>query len=184
MLMDCLPITKTIVLKGMGCPMYCYMYGTEGRQYQSPMWADLAERFGCIGYVRTGASGGKDHILFMPKTAARKVGLPTCSSNDRLDVTLVITCLYVCAEERRKGVASFFLDKTMTFCRAHGFTRIEANVGLQMPGKQTIEKLSIAPFTKKGFSVDACSLKHGPDAGAFFEGNVMVFCDIEKSARA
>lgn len=172
------PITRSQVIDGFGRSVFCYMYGIKGRAFQCGMWRDIFDETRGIGFRALEDGDFAGHVVFMPKKYARRIGLPTCRANDRLETTIEIACLYVPRQRRKRGVATDLIAHVLAFCRSHGFDRVEANVNLAPAGDAEYERISFLPFRKLGFLVDDDSPVHEPDAGAYFVGNMMCYLSL------
>jgi GNAT superfamily N-acetyltransferase len=147
------PITGEEILQGLGQDYYCYMFGSNKREYKCSMWPTIFDEVGGIGYLAREDDRIVGQLIFLPKKYARRVALPTCPENGNLGGTMVISCLYVIREFGGRGIASQMIDEALKFCRKHGFTRIEAVVDCRPPEESGINT-SYYPFRKFGFILD------------------------------
>jgi GNAT superfamily N-acetyltransferase len=169
-------IPREDVAEGFG-DTFCAMYGARHRQMPKPclMWEDLYDRVGGIGFraVLDGHVAGQ--LIYMPKTAARRICLPICPTREAEDATLIVACLLVFRESRRQGVASALIRSLIEFAHAHDYHRIEANVSLKPPGDAELEHISYLPFKSAGFLIDEASITHGEECGPYYAGNRMYY---------
>jgi GNAT superfamily N-acetyltransferase len=150
-----LPITREEVLEGLDQDYYCYMFGAKHHRYKCNMWPTVFDEVGGIGYLARDGKKIIGQLIFLPKKHARRIALATCTESRNIDRTMVISCLYVLREYGGKGIASRMIEKTLNFCREHGFTRVEAVVD-DRPPQESGMNTSFYPFRKFGFVLDDC----------------------------
>jgi len=127
------PITRDEILNGLGQDYYCYMFGASRHEYKCDIWPTLFDKVGGIGFLARDDAKIIGQLIFMPKVYARRIALPTSPDNGNIAGTLVISCLYVIREFAGKGIASAMIAETLSFCREHGFSRLEAVVDHRPP---------------------------------------------------
>lgn len=134
------------------------------------MWEALYDQVGGIGFraVIDGRVAGQ--LIYMPKTAARRICLPICQTREAEDTTLIVACLLVFRDFRRQGVASALIRSLIEFAEARNYHRIEANVSLEMPRDADLEHISYLPFKSVGFLIDETSIVHGDECGQYYAG--------------
>ncbi len=166
------PITRQQILEGTGKWTPCYMFGIKKRKFQCNMWLEVFDEVGEIGFIPYEDDKPVGQMIFLPKKYARRIGLPTSSTNENLEKTMVIGCLFIVAEHSNRGIASAMIKELISFCREHGYTRIEAPVDLRPPDEAGIN-ISFFPFRKFSFIIDEESL------GWEFRPEVrMCFCNL------
>ena len=145
-------ITLDEVKNGFQEGFYCCMSGVCKRQFRSNMWIEVHEEVGSIGLLARMDKGIVGQTIFMPKTHARWIGLPTgLGDPDEFSSTLSISCLLVHDWCRNKGIASKMIQETIEFSRKQGFKKLEAYVDPRSP-KDAFQWLpSFSPFKKFGF---------------------------------
>ena len=147
------PITEEEILYGFEEGYFCCMSGVEGRAYASGMWPAIFREVGGIGFLACGDGKIVGQLIFMPKKYARRIGLPSCPVNERVDTTLVIGCFYVLKDYANRGFGSSMIEKTIGFCQEYGFVRLEACVDPRPPHISGMNT-SFFPFRKFGFTID------------------------------
>ena len=172
-------IPREDVAEGLG-DTFCAMYGARHRQIPKPclMWEDLYDQVGGIGFraVLDGHVAGQ--LIYMPKTAARRICLPICPTREAEATTFLVACLLVFREFRRQGVASALVRSLIEFAQAHDYHRIEANVSLELPSDADLEHISYLPFKLAGFVIDETSIVHGDECGPYYVGNRMCYYTV------
>jgi GNAT superfamily N-acetyltransferase len=146
-------ITEEEVLYGFEDGYWCCMSGVNNRKYTCGMWPAVFREVGGIGFLAREDGKVVGKLIFMPKKYARRIGLPSSPANERVDATLVIGCLYVLKDYAHRGIGSRMIEKTLAFCREHGFTRLEACVDPRPP-HVSADNTSFYPFRKFGFVID------------------------------
>jgi len=152
------PITKEIILDGIGKWVPCCMYGIRKRSYQCNMWVEIFDKVGGIGFNAFVNEKVAGQMIFIPKKYARRIGLPTCLTNEDIEKTIVIGCLFVFPEFANQGLASAMIKELLDFCQKHSFNRIEAIVDLRLPSESGLN-ISFYPFRKFGFIIDETSFE-------------------------
>jgi len=147
-------ITKEIILNGVGNQVACCMFDVANRAYQCSMWPQILDEIGSIGYLAYEEDKLVGQLIFLPKKYARKIGLSTCQTNERLDTTILVACLFVHSEYRNSGLASAMISEAISFCESGGFNRIEVGACNRPSGKEWVEHISFLPFKKFGFTID------------------------------
>lgn len=153
-------ITKDMILNGFGRPVPCCMFDITNRTYQCDMWAQIFDEVRSIGYVAYEDSKPAGQLIFLPKKYARRIGLSTCRTNERLDTTIVVGCLAIFNEYRNKRLASTIIRELISFCESAGFNRIEVGVCNKPAGNNWVEQISFFPFRKFGFVLDETARAH------------------------
>lgn len=147
------PITRDEILNGLGQDYYCYMFGANRHAYKCSMWLTLFDEVGGIGYLARDGVKITGQLIFMPKRYARRIALPTSPDNANIEESLVTRCLYVIREYAGRGIASEMIAESLSFCREHGFSRLEAVVDHRLPQESGFGT-SFYPFRKFGFVLD------------------------------
>ena len=153
-------ISRDIILNGLGQPVACCMFDTANRAFQSDMWPRIYDEVGSIGYLAYQEDELVGQLIFLPKKYARKIGLSTCKTNERLDTTLLIACLFIHSDQRNKGLASTMIKQVINFCKSNGLNRIEVGACTKPAGKEWVEPISFLPFKKYGFIIDKKARAH------------------------
>ena len=153
------PITEKMILEGRDkwTPPWsdvCCMFGIRNRKYLSEMWIEIFDEVGGIGLISWDSNEAVGQMVFLPKKYARRIGLSTCKTNELMDKTMVIGCLYVPKEHRNRGIATSMTRGLITFCNNHEYSRIEVPVDLRPPDKKMFSTISFFPFRKFGFVID------------------------------
>jgi GNAT superfamily N-acetyltransferase len=166
------PITQHEILEGTGKWIPCYMFGIQKRHWRCDMWVEIFDELGGIGFTPFVEDKPAGQMIFLPKKYARKIALPTCPTNENLEKTLVIGCLFVMQEYSNRGIASAMIRETIEFCKENGYTRIEACVDPRPPTESGINT-SFFPFRKFGFALDQarCGWEFRPETR-------MCFCNL------
>ncbi|UCD09686.1 MAG: GNAT family N-acetyltransferase [Dehalococcoidales bacterium] len=144
-------IDKELILNGLGQPVACCMFDTANRALNCDMWEQIYDEIGSIGYLVYEENRLVGQLIFLPKKYARKIGLSTCRSNDLLDDTLLIQCLFIHSDQRNNGYASMMIKKVIDFCKSKGYKRIEVSTCNRVAGREWVEPISFLPFRKFGF---------------------------------
>jgi len=165
-------ITGKIILEGVGVWVPCYMFGVEKRGYKCNMWLEIFDEVGGIGFIPYVDDKPVGQMVFLPKKYARKIGLPTSQTDENMDATMVIGCLFVFAEHQNKGIASAMIKALIDFCKDHGYNRVEAPVDLRPPPEAGLN-ISFFPFRKFGFIID-----ESREAWEFRPETRMCVCDL------
>jgi GNAT superfamily N-acetyltransferase len=147
------PITEEEILYGFEEGYFCCMSGIKDREYSSGMWPAILREVGGIGFLAREDGKVVGQLIFMPKKYARRIGLPSSPVNERVDGTLVVGCFYVLKDYANRGIGSSMIEKTIEFCREHGFVRLEACVDPRPPHVSGMNT-SFYPFRKFGFTMD------------------------------
>ena len=147
------PITRDEILNGLGQDYYCCMFGANCHEYKCDMWPTIFNEVCGIGYLARDGARITGQLIFVPKRYARRIALPTSPHNENIEGTLVINCLYVIRHYAGRGIASAMIAETLTFCRRHGFSRVEAVVD-HRPPQECGFGTSFYPFRKFGFILD------------------------------
>jgi len=166
------PITREIILNGVGKWVPCYMYGIRQRSYQCDMWVEIFDEVGGIGFTPFLDNNPAGQMIFLPKKYARRISLPTCQTNEDLDKTIVIGCLFIFPEFINRGIASALIKELIEFCKKNGYTRIEAPIDPRSPDKAGLN-ISFYPFRKFGFLIDDTS-----SGWEFRPETRMCFCNL------
>jgi len=171
--MEIRPITREIILNGVGKWVPCCMYGIHQRSYQCDMWVEIFNEVGGIGFTPFVDDKPAGQIIFLPKKYARRIGFSTCQTNENLDKTMVIGCLFAFFPEyTNRGVASALIKELIEFCKKNGYTRIEAPIDSRSPDKTGLN-ISFYPFRKFGFTIDETSF-----GWEFRPETRMCFCNL------
>ena len=157
------PITRQLIFGGTGKwnPPWsdvCCMFGIKKRNLQCNMWLEIFDEVEGIGFISWEDDEPVGQMIFLPKKYARRIGLPISRTNEEVEKTMVIGCLYVPKEHRNKGIASAMVRELVSFCDNHGYKRIEVPVDLRPPDKEMFSTISFFPFRKFGFVIDETSL--------------------------
>ena len=147
------PITRNEILNGLGQDYYCYMFGLNEHSYKCDMWPSLFDEVGGIGFLARDGEEVVGQMIFIPKKHARRIAIPTSPDNERLEATMVISCLHVIKDYGGRGIASEMIPRLIASCRDRGYSRIEACVHPGTPEEAGINT-SFYPFRKFGFTVD------------------------------
>lgn len=155
-------ITKDMILNGVGLPeeVPCCMFDINNRTYRCDMWSQIFDEIGCIGYSAREENKPAGQLIFLPKKYARKIGLSTCQTNERLGTTILVGCLMIFSECRNKGLASMMIQELIDFCKSAGYNRIEVGVCNKPAGNKWVEQISFFPFRKFGFVLDETARAH------------------------
>jgi GNAT superfamily N-acetyltransferase len=166
-------IKKLEILKGLGHFIPCCMFDIENRTLKCKMWEVIYDEVGEIGFFAMDKEVFTGQMVFLPKKYARKIGLSTCPTNDKLEKTLLIGCLHIKKDHRGKGFATELIQGLIDFCKTKEFDRIEVAVNQSPPGDNMFEDVSLFPFKKFGFKVE----EHCP--GYEFNTEIkMCYCNI------
>ena len=136
------------------------MFDTANRAFQCDMWPQIYDEVGSIGYLAYEEDELVGQLIFLPKKYALRIGLSTCKTDERLDTTLLIACLFIHNDQRNKGLASILIDKVIDFCKSKGYDRIEVGACNKPAGKEWVEPISFLPFKKYGFIIDKKARAH------------------------
>jgi GNAT superfamily N-acetyltransferase len=150
------PITRQEILEGTGTWIPCYMFGIRKRHWRCDMWVEIFDEVGGIGFTPFEGEKPVGQIIFLPKKYARRIGLSTCRTNEDLEKTMVIGCLYVMQDYSNRGIASAMIRETIEFAKRNGYTRMEACVDPRPPAESGLNT-SFFPFRKFGFVIDEAS---------------------------
>ena len=166
-------ITRDMILNGLGRPVPCCMFDITNRIFQCDMWSQVFDEVGCIGYAAYEEDKPAGQLIFLPKKYARRIGLSTCRTNERLDTTILVGCLAIFNEYRNKGLASMMIREVINFCESAGFNRIEVGVCNKPAGNKWVEQISFFPFRKFGFVLDETARAH-----EFKPEELMCYCNL------
>ncbi len=166
-------ITRDEILNGIGQQVACCMFDVNNRKYQCDMWPKIFDAIGSIGYLSYEEGKPTGQMIFLPKIYARKIGLTTCRTNERLDTTLLIGCLLINKDHRNRGLASEMIEEVISFAKASGFSRIEVGACNKPSGKELFESVSFLPFRKFGFVIDESA-----PANEFTQKDRMCYLDL------
>ena len=166
-------ITKDMILNGLGWPVPCCMFDITNRAYQCDMWSQIFDEIGSIGYLAYEDDKPAGQLIFLPKKYARRIGLSTCRTNERLDTTILVGCLLISSEYRNKGLASTMIRELISFCESAGYDRIEVGVCDKPAGNNWVEQISFLPFRKFGFVLDETTQAH-----EFKPEELMCYCNL------
>jgi len=147
-------ITREEILNGIGHQVACCMFDINHRLYKCDMWLKIFDEIGSIGYLSYDGDQPTGQMIFLPKKYARKIGLTTCRTNERLDTTLLIGCLLINKDYRNKGLATEMIKEVISFSKSISFNRIEVGACNIPSGKEQFESISFLPFKKFGFVID------------------------------
>lgn len=147
-------VTRDEILNGLGHHVACCMFDVNNRQFRCDMWPRIFDEVGSIGYLSYEGDKPTGQMIFLPKKYARRIGLTTCLTNERLDTTLLIGCLLIDRDHRNRGLASEMIKEVIGFCKARDFNRIEVGACNRPSGKEPFESISFLPFRKFGFVID------------------------------
>lgn len=147
-------ITRDEILNGIGHQVACCMFDVINRKYQCNMWPKIFDEISSIGYLSYEDDKPTGQMIFLPKKYARKIGLTTCRTNERLDTTLLIGCLLISKDHRNKGLATEMIKEVINFCKSNSYNRIEVGACNMPSGKEAFESISFLPFRKFGFVID------------------------------
>lgn len=157
-------ITRQQILEGMGEHPFqvgrwipCNMFGIKKRKFKCNMWLEIFDEVGGIGFIPYEDDKRVGQMIFLPKKYARRIGLSTSQTNENLEKTMIIGCLFVLREYGNRGIASAMIKELINFCTEHGYTRIEAPVDPKPPDEAGIN-ISFYPFRKFGFIIDEASM--------------------------
>lgn len=147
-------ITKEEVLHGFADGYYCCMSGVLRRRFQCDMWPVIFDRVGSIGLLARAGDRIVGQLIYLPKDCARRIGMPRGVRGEGLDTTMVISCVQVHPEFRNRGIASAMIEEAITFCRRHGYQRLEAYVDPRPPQEAADWIPSFSAFRKFGFTLE------------------------------
>ena len=167
-------ITRDEILNGIGHQIACCMFDVNSRQFQCNMWLQIFDEVGSIGYLSYERDKPSGQMIFLPKKYARKIGLTTCRTNERLDTTLLIGCLLINKDYRNRGLATEMISAVIDFCKLKRYNRIEVGACNMPSGKELFESISYLPFKKFGFVIDASA-----PANEFSQRDRMCYLNLE-----
>jgi GNAT superfamily N-acetyltransferase len=108
----------------------------------------LIKVIGTFGFLATQNDAVLAFITFFPKTIARRIGYYTSTSDEGLDKTLTVGCLFVPKQLRGKGLATKLIRAVIDYARENGYSKIEVtaipkelNYGWEWWAKYPFEKL-------------------------------------------
>ena len=142
----------------------CGFQVIPGHGLQGEFWRNVAGRLGTIGFNAERESGVEDgkffhlgHVVFYPKTDARRLCYPTCPTNKDLDKTLYLHCTFGSPDEEGRLYVGKLMDEVKAFARERGIRRIEAcNAGSPVihANHSVLESFGFAvdPSTKQALS--------------------------------
>jgi GNAT superfamily N-acetyltransferase len=113
----------------------------------------LIKVFGTFGFLATQNDAVLAFITFFPKAIARRIGYYTSTSDEHLDKTLIVGCLFVPKQLRGKGLATRLIRAVVDHAKENGYSKIEVTTIPKELGHGW-EWWAKYPFEKLGFEME------------------------------